>query len=133
MLELPPVLRRFASELEAADFKRVDERYDERAFGNGLIDVADDAGRSLRFVLDKGLWSIDVKLVASWMDVYSTALVLTGTPYERRALNNEEKVAYARQVLEAMPRSVPEQDRLLERVRSLRQRVWEEHYGTPNT
>lgn len=129
MLELPSVLSHFASELEAADFKRVDERYDERAFGNGLIDLADDSGRSLRFVLDKGLWSIDVKLVESWMDVYLTALVLTKAPYKQRAPSNEEKVAYARQVLDTMPRSRPGQDELLERVRGLRRSVWDEREG----
>lgn len=129
VIQLPPSLIRFVEELEAAGFQRVAETYDERAFGNGLIDLTDDAGRRLRLVLDKGLWSVETQLASSWIDVYLVALALTGTRYQQRALSHEERVKSAWQVIELMPRELPDQKALLGTVDELRREVWEERYG----
>jgi hypothetical protein len=131
MLDLPSTLADFVAGLEARQFERTDERYEPQAFGNGLIELTEPSGRRLRLVRDKGLWGIDVHLESDWRDVYKTALVLTDSPYQQRALSHEDLLRYALKVLELMPIDPVDQTRLNQRVAALQRRVWEDRYGPP--
>lgn len=128
MPELPPTLDRFVAELRQDGFSVAVDQTDQAHFADRLLELADGHKR-IRFISDRGQWTIEVAVGPRWRSPYMIVLALASSPYVRRALSNHERVRYAVEAMSQLPHTPDELASLNREIEALNREAWDDRFG----